>query len=138
MTDNELLLLIAFVTTITTLIQCIEMWILVHNQRETNRILSQPGDIIKNLIIQLQEDKDFQQNFWGLIQACGASIIQGIRGGGGELPKPVKLKGFARIFEPFVNNPDIQSMVADGIQRRLGTVLEETGKKAAEKATEGW
>lgn len=78
MSDNDLLLLIAAITGITTLIQCIEMWLLVSSSRQTNRILSKPGELFTHLIEQLADDPKFREEFWGLVQATGIKALEAI------------------------------------------------------------
>ena len=46
MTTNEWLIIIAVVTTLTTIIQCIEMYLLISSSRRTNQILEHPGPLV--------------------------------------------------------------------------------------------
>lgn len=81
----------------------------------------------------LKEDPVKEEVFFAVIAKLGNAAIQGIRNGGAA-PKPVKLKGLARILEPFINNPDIQGMVAD----KVAGFVAKTGEAGAKQAVEGW
>lgn len=90
MTAEELLFwivigtfLTAIFTMVTTVIQCIEMWILIKNQRATNEILSHPGDLLMDGIIQfaldLLEDNESRTTFFQFVNACGAAATPQIK-----------------------------------------------------------
>jgi hypothetical protein len=86
-------------------------------------------------IMELHEDPKKQEAFFGLMAAIGNAAVQGIRGGpGGVAPKPVKLKGWMKLFEPFINNPEVQGMVAD----KVAGFVKSTGEAGVEQAVSGW
>jgi hypothetical protein len=139
MTINEHFIYMVFLEALIFFIGIFIMWYQSRKQYVLiDSIINNPEyaatimtNLITGLVRNLKEDKGLQEDFWGLVQTIGAAIIQGVRGGG-ELAKPVKLKGFARIFEPFINNPQVQDMVAG----KIGQVMENAGKAGAKKVAE--
>jgi len=116
----------------------------LYNTRKTNRLIQDltddpriGGRILSNgfhgFILELQKDPAKQEAFFGLMALMGNAALQGVRGGGAA-PKPVKLKGFAKILEPFINNPDVQGMVAD----KIAGFVAKTGEAGVKEATGGW
>lgn len=134
MTIEELLGLIALATIVTTIIQCLEMYLLLRSSRDTNEKLDNLGhlmsDGVHQWIADLAQDKEKQEAFFGLIQIMGQAALEGVRGA--TAGKPVKLRGWAKVFEPLVNSPEIQAMIAE----RLGQTIQATGKAGAKAAAD--
>lgn len=133
--------------TVLVIIELIEMTSLAWSSRKTQKdieaLVHDPnfgGSILSNgvhgFIKALAEDKEKQQAFFGLIQIMGQAALEGARGSAAV--KPVKLKGWAKIFEPLVNSPEIQQMAAEKLGSMMKTAGEAGAKKAAETVTEGW
>ena len=111
---------------------------LIATRRQLNQIMEDPAyaglifsNAIHGFIGELVSDEDKQKNFFGLMQIIGQNIMAGATGGG-PAGKPVKLKGWAKVLEPFVNNPQVQGVVA----QKLGETLSNAGKKGVEKAVD--
>lgn len=115
------------------------------SKKMLTEILTQPefaGAILSNAVYgfldSLRADPKKQESFFGALSVMGSAMAQGAMNGGGTPCKPVKLRGFAKVFEPFINNPQIQGMIG----QRLGQFLDKTGRagvdKAAESVIEGW
>lgn len=115
------------------------------SKRMLENVLSEPefaGAILSNAVYgfleDLSKDEKKQRAFFGALSVMGSAMAQGAMGGGGVPSKPVKLSGFGKILEPFINSPQIQGMIG----KRLGEFLDKTGKagaeKAADKVIEGW
>jgi len=138
-TTAEWLMIIALVTTLTTIIQCIEMYLLLRSTRNTNEILSNPTIIVKDFLENLVEDKDVQKAFFEFVAVCGSAMMQGMQGNPAGAPaKPVKLKGMAKLLEPFINNQQVQGMIADKIGQTLQKAGTAGAKRAVDNATEAW
>jgi len=99
MSIEFLLILLTSFTAATTIIQVIEMWILVKNQQRTNEILEHPIEMICHLAEDLKENKEAQAVFFELIaamamtgfnqvqQAIGKDIGKEIKDASNPLPK---------------------------------------------------
>lgn len=137
MTDTELLLVIAIATIVTTLIQCIEMWMLISSSRRTNELLSQPGDIIVSLVEQLQNDKKFAATFMGFVGWLGQVTIAGAKEAVQQagVYKPPKIKSVADLLSFALQLPAIQNAVEKKI---VDTVGGEAVKTATEAVGGGW
>lgn len=138
MTTEQLFLIFIIVEMIQMFLLVISSW---RTQKDINRLVSDPefgGNILSNgvhgFIRELSKDKEKQEAFFGLIQIMGQAALEGVRGS--TAVKPVKLKGWAKIFEPLVNSPDVQGMIAE----KLAGTIKNVGEKGAEKAAEqsGW
>jgi len=135
LTSNEWLFVIAAITGITTVIQCIEMYLLVRTHRQTNAILENPGpmvaDGIHGYLTELIEDPKMQEEFFSFVAICGKNMWQGVGATDAGDIKPVKLKGRMKMFEPIVNNPKIQEMVA----QKIAATIQATGEAGISNAT---
>jgi hypothetical protein len=127
------------------LVETIQMAGILYNTHKTNKLIdglmNDPAvggkvlsEGIHGFIEALQSDPKKQEYFFGLMASIGNAAVQGIRGKGGVAPKPVKLSGWMKLFEPFINNPDVQGMVAD----KVAGFVAKTGEAGAEQAVSGW
>jgi len=128
------------------LVETIQMAGILYNTHKTNKLIdglmNDPAvggkvlsEGIHGFIEALQSDPKKQEYFFGLMASIGNAAIQGIRGGpGGTPPKPVKLKGWMKLFEPFINNPEVQGMVAD----KVAGFVKNTGEAGVKEAVGGW
>ena len=115
-----------------------ELWQVYALRKTVDRAVSDPefagivfSNAIHGFIGELAKDEEKQQNFFGVMQIIGQNIMAGATGGGAP-NKPVKLKGMARILEPFINSPQLHGMVME----KVGQGIANTGKKGVEKAGE--
>lgn len=125
------------------LVESVQMAGILWNTRQTNKLIrglmedpSIGGSVLSNglhgFIQELAKSKEKQEAFFGLVQIMGQAALEGVRGS--TAVKPVKLKGWAKIFEPLVNSPEVQGMIAE----KLGETLKKTGEAGVEQATKGW
>lgn len=125
MTETGWLMLIALMTGITTIIQCIEMWMLVRSSRRTNELLSDPAPLLMGLMEHLAEDKKFQQEFGAFISWMGQAGIAGVKNTMQEAGfKPPKIKSFGDLLGFLVQMPTIQSAIeakAQSMVTKAGT-----------------
>lgn len=102
-------------TMFTAIIQCIEMWILVKNQRETNRILSNPGQLLLTGVTQmakeLETNEEAQRLFFNLVAASGqiaySAAVEGAKDKiksviSKEIPVPKKYRWIYEIGQNFL------------------------------------
>lgn len=135
-------IMMVYMLTIMTIIQTIEMYLLIHTHKETNAILENPGPMvaegIHGYLQELISDPKMQEEFFTFVAICGKNMWQGIGATDGAEVKPVKLKGHMKMFEPIVNNPKIQEMVA----QKIASSIQKTGEagiaRAGAKLAESW
>lgn len=140
MTDSELLLAIAITTIITTLIQTIEMWLLVKSSRQTNYLLSHPGDLlldgitgwIKNL---WESDKD-QKAFFTFMNILAQNMVLGIReAAAGAGIKPPKIRNVQDAIGYILSLPGTQKRI-EGLMS--GEAVEDVAKEAVKDAAKDY
>ena len=113
---------------------------IIKTRQELNNLISDPeyagaifSNAIHHFIGELNTDAEKQASFMGVIQWMGQNIMAGATGTvNGQPSKPVKLKGMARILEPFINSPQLHSMVME----KVGSGMANAGKKGVERAGE--
>ena len=141
MTTNEWLIIIAVVTTLTTIIQCIEMYLLISSSRRTNQILEHPGPLVvsglKELMAEVSEDKDFQAMLGGFVSWAGttaiASVKQNMEQAGIKVPK---IRSLGDALGLVFQLPGIQGAIEKKAQSILGDVGEAGAQATA--AGSGW
>lgn len=114
-------ILTAIFTLVTTLIQCLEMWILIQNQRETNRLLSNPGELLlkglHGMADELKDNPEAQAAIFEFVGACGAvaynTALQAVKGKIAdtikkEIPVPRKYRWLYEIGNNFLGNKSSQ------------------------------
>lgn len=116
MDDTVLWMWIALITTVTTIIQTIEMIILVRSNRHTNYLLSHPGELLIALVEQIQTDPKFAAMFQGFIQWLGSVGLAGaktaVEKSGIKIPKGMGKIG--QLMEFIQVLPEIQAALKGG------------------------
>jgi len=129
----------AWILLVMTIIQTFEIFFLLKTSARTNEILENPTLIIQTFLDNLVKDKDVQKSFFEFVAVCGSAMMQGMQGNpAGTPPKPVKLRGMAKLLEPFINNQQVQGMIADKIGQTLQKAGTAGAKRAVDNATEAW
>ena len=130
MTVEELLFLIAIATIVTTAIQCIEMFMILRSQRQTNFYLENIGhlasDGVSQWIKDLIEDKQKQAEFFGFVSMCGQHAIGAAKDA--LAPKMPKIKSLGDFINTLLQMPVIQQKV----EQKAAQILEGTAQKAVE------
>jgi len=135
MTEPGWLMLIALMTGATTLIQCIEMWMLVKSSRRTNELLENPAPLVSGFLQNLANDPDFAKEFAGFIAWMGQTGISGIKTTMQEAGiKPPKIKSFGDMVGFLFQMPQIQA----AIEKKAKAAIEGTAAEVVEKGAEAW
>lgn len=142
MTTNDWLVVIALVTTLTTIIQCIEMYLLITSSRRTNQILEHPGPLVvsglKELMVELSEDKDFQQMLGGFVAWAGTTAITNVKANmekaGIKVPK---IKSLGDALGLIFQLPGVQAAVEKKVEGLVGGLTEAVGEAGAQATAPG-
>jgi len=135
MTDTGWLMLIALMTGITTIIQCVEMWLLLRSSRQTNAYLANPAPLISGFLRELAEDKEFAQEFAGFVAWMGQTGLSGVKTAMQDAGiKPPKIKSFGDLLGFMVQMPQIQA----AIEKKAKAAIEGAAGEAVEKTAEAW
>ena len=135
MTVEELLFWIAVLTGVTTVVQCIEMMILIHNQRETNRLLQNVGHLASDgffqFVCDIADDKNKEAAFFGFVQKCGAHALGAakdmVQGATVKMPR---IKSLGDVIGTLFQMPGVQAKV----EEKAAAMLDGKAKEAVEAA----
>lgn len=115
---------------VTSIIQVIEMKILIKNQAQTNYILSHPGEMVINgitgLVDELNRDPQKAKQFTGLVKRMGFDAWTRIKD---EVNFDEKLNAFLSRLR---NNPELQREVFDFVTA-CGIVAAKAGNAAVKE-----
>lgn len=137
MSIEALLLIIAAATIITTIIQCIEMWMLVSSSRRTNELLEDPTPLLESIVERMRKDHAFGAAVGSLFVFMGQCAFAEMRDMvAGKIPKLRRPKNIQEALGMLAENlmPRVQEYASNAIANKA---TEKAGA-AAEKVTEGW
>lgn len=113
MSITQILLIIAIATIATTIIQCIEMYLILYNQRKTNWLLENIGVLASNgfsqFIHELITDKKKEAEFFGFVQLCGQHAINA--GKDAVQKKMPRVKSLGDVIGFLLQMPAVQAKV---------------------------
>lgn len=134
MSVEELLFWIVLLTGATTLIQCIEMFLILVNQRRTNELLENIGHLASDGFFQfindIAEDKQKEAAFFGFVRCCGQHAIGAVKDA--AMPKMPKIKSLGDVIGLLFSSPAVQAK----IEKKVGEMVEGAAETAVEGA--GW
>lgn len=124
---------------VMTIIQTVEMYLIVHAQRQTNSIISEPGPLIRaairDLVDDLAHDKEVQKEFGALMATAGQCIIAGAKDVYAQAGMvPPKIRKPTDLLQALFQLPKVQAALEKKMTDMVSGVVEE---KAAETVG-GW
>lgn len=147
MTIEQLMILFILIEIFQVFFILVQVYL---TRQEMKKIMYQPeyaGAILSNalhgFLLQLNEDskegESRRTNFYGFMRILGQNIIAGVTGNNpGEPMKPVKLKGGMKVFEPFVNDPNIRGHIVNEFFNKLKRKGEKKAVEVIDQQLEGW
>lgn len=143
MNDTELLLAIAITTIVTTLIQTIEMWLLVRSSKQTNHILSHPGELLLTGITEwikgIWDDEKAQKTFFTFAQILAQNMIMGAREAAQNAGlKPPKIRNVQDAVGYILSLPGAQARIDKAISGAMDEAVTETAVEAGKDYLKAW
>lgn len=130
MSIEEILIIIAAATIVTTIIQCMEMLILIRNQRYTNHLLENvghlAGDCMEQFIEDLLKDKDKEAAWFGFVRMCGQHALGAAREA--VMPKMPKIRTLGDAIGMIMQMPGVQAAA----EAKAKKIIEGVAEKSVE------
>lgn len=129
---------------VMTVIQTVEMYLIVKNHVETNRILKNPGPLVLQGIIefidQLGKDEKKQKYFMTFLAIIGQNVFLSLKDAcerkGIKIPK---IKSATDIIDFVVKLPNVAENLNTAISQSIKEISGEAPKKSPESSKlEGW